>query len=118
MVEDNTPFNLLQNWKQKKYRKTNYENIHACYNELKYIRIKPKSNISLTPGFLSIVLKHPKEWVIQNFVLEDEVTFCNETHNVVYFVLRESLLSEEEKEHKLHLKNGIPKNEEKWEINI
>ena len=83
MVED-SPYQLLQSWKQKKYRKTNYENIHACYNDLKYIRIKPKSEITLTSGILSIVLKHPKE----------------------------------EKEYKLHIKNGVPTNEEKWEIDI
>ena len=104
--------------KQNKYIKTNYQNIHAFYNQLKYIRIKPKSNITLTPGLLSIVLKHPKEWVIQNFKLENEVTLCNETYNVIYFTLQECLLSKEEKEFKLHIKNGVPNDEEKWEINI
>jgi len=117
MVDDN-PYQLLQSWKQKKYRKTNYDNIHACYNDLKYIRIKPKSNITLSPGFMSIVLKHPKEWVIQNFKLENDITLCNETHNVIYFTLQECLLSEEEREYKLHIKNGVPTNEEKWEIDI
>tara|TARA_Y100001938_G_scaffold147581_1_gene229075 strand:- start:371 stop:727 length:357 start_codon:yes stop_codon:yes gene_type:complete len=118
MVEDNSPFNLLQKWKQKKYKKTNYENIHAYYNDVKYIRIKPKSNITLSPGFLSIILKHPTEWVMQNFKLESDVTLSNETNNVVYFTLEGCLLSKEDKEYKLHIKNGIPKNEEKWEIDI
>ena len=117
-MEEDSPYQLLQSWKQKKYRKTNYENIHACYNGLKYIRIKPKSEITLTSGVLSIVLKHPKKWVLQNFLLENHVTLCNETHNVIYFTLKESLLSKEVKEYKLHIKNGVPTNEEKWEIDI
>ena len=116
MVEDN--HQILQSWKNKTYRKTNYENVQDCYNEVKYVRMRPKSNITITPGFLSIIIKHPKEWVKQNFKLEQEVTLCNETHSVIYFTLEESLLSEEEREYKLHIKNGIPKDEEKWEIDI
>tara|TARA_A100000172_G_C3012512_1_gene100292 strand:- start:112 stop:468 length:357 start_codon:yes stop_codon:yes gene_type:complete len=118
MEEDKSPLELLKDWKNKLYRKTNYNNIYASYGDQKYIRMKPKSQISITPGFLYIILKHPKEYVKQNFKLERDVTLCNETHNVIYFSLEESLLSEEENDYKLHVKNGIPKNEEKWEIDI
>ena len=117
MVEDN-PFQILQTWKGKPYKRTNYENIYAFYDDQTYIRMKPYSQISLTPGYLHIIIKHPKEWVKQNFKLEKEVTLCNETHNIVYFSLKESLLSKEENNNKLHIKNGVPKNEEKWEIDI
>lgn len=113
MVEDNTPFNLLQNWKQKKYRKTNYENIHAFYENKKYIRMRSNSQISLTPGFLSIILKHPKEYVLECYQLQTDVVLKNETNNVMYFVLEDSLLSNEDNEIKLHIKKGIY-NEEEW----
>ena len=109
------PFEVLQDWKSKPYKRTNYENIHAFYGDQKYIRMKPKSQISLTPGFLHLIIKHPKEWVRQNLKLEEEVTLYNETHNVLYYTVIDSLISEEEKELKLHVKTGIPlENEEKW----
>jgi len=108
MVEDN-PFQLLQNWKNKPYQKTNYDNIHVFYGDLKYIRMKPKTQISLTPGFLHLIIKHPNKWVHQNFKLENEITLKNETHKVLYYTLIDSLLSNDEKEYKLHIKNGISK---------
>ena len=40
-----TPFEKLQDWKNKPYRRTNYENIYAFYDECKYIRMKPNSYI-------------------------------------------------------------------------
>lgn len=113
MVEDNH-FQLLQSWKSKPYKKTNYENIHAFYGDQKYIRMKPKTQISLTPGFLHIILKQPGEWKKQNIKLEEEVTLCNETHNILYYTVIDSLISDEEKQLKLHIKNGIPKDDEEW----
>tara|TARA_R100000734_G_C3215558_1_gene29031 strand:+ start:179 stop:517 length:339 start_codon:yes stop_codon:yes gene_type:complete len=109
-----SPLNILQDWKSKPYQKTNYENIHAYYGDQKYIRMKPKSQISLTPGFLHIIIKHPKEWVHQNFKLKDEVTLKNETPSILYYTLIESLISNDEKEYKLHVKNGVPKEDEEW----
>jgi len=108
------PFEILQDWRSKPYRRTNYENIHAFYGDKKYIRMKPKSEISLTPGFLHLIIKHPKEWVHQNFKLENEITLKNETHNILYYTLIESLISNDEKEYKLHVKNGVPKEDEEW----
>ena len=109
-----TPFNLLQNWKAKPYQKTNYENIQAFYGDQKYIKMKPKTHISLTPGFLHLILKQPKEWKQQNFKLEEEVTLYNETNNIIYYTLIDSLISDEEKQLKLHVKNGLPKENEQW----
>jgi len=109
------PFEILQDWRSKPYRRTNYENIHAFYGDKKYIRMKPKSEISLTPGFLHLIIKHPKEWVHQNFKLENEITLKNETHNILYYTLIESLISNNEKEYKLHVKNGVPKEDEEWQ---
>ena len=103
-----TPYDILQVWKKKPYQKTNYENIHACYENDKHYRIKPKSQITLTPGFVHFVIKKPKEWVQQNFKLEDDVTLHNETNNILYFTLKDSLLSDEEKNEKLYVKNGVP----------
>tara|TARA_E500000318_G_scaffold14868_1_gene15330 strand:+ start:633 stop:971 length:339 start_codon:yes stop_codon:yes gene_type:complete len=108
------PFEVLQDWKSKPYQRTNYENIHASYGDQKYIRMKPKSQISLTPGFLHLIIKHPKEWVRQNLKLEEEVTLYNETHNVLYYTVIDSLISDEEKQLKLHVKNGVPKDDEEW----
>jgi hypothetical protein len=110
-----TPFEKLQDWKNKPYRRTNYENIYAFYDECKYIRMKPKTNISLTPGLLHLIIKHPQQWVEQNFKLEDETTLCNETHSILYYQLIECLISDEEKELKLHVKNGI-ESKENWII--
>ena len=107
------PFHILQSWKSKKYSKTNYENIYAFYDDKKYIRMKPNSQISLTPGFLSIVLKHPKEYVLEGYQLQTDVVLKNETNNVMYFALEDSLLSNEDNEIKLHIKKGIY-NEEEW----
>ena len=60
-------FNILQDWKSKPYQKTNYDNIHAFYGDQKYIRMKPKTHITLTPGLLHLIIKYPKEWIQQNF---------------------------------------------------
>jgi len=109
-----SPLDTYNIWKSKPYQKTNYENIHAYYGDVKYIRMKPKSQISLTSGFLHLIIKHPKEWVHQNFKLEDEVTLKNETHNILYYTLIDSLISDDEKKYKLHVKNGIPKEDEEW----
>tara|TARA_S200000501_G_scaffold363639_1_gene394780 strand:+ start:803 stop:1132 length:330 start_codon:yes stop_codon:yes gene_type:complete len=103
------PFNILQDWKSKPYQKTNYDNIHAFYGDQKYIRMKPKTHITLTPGLLHLIIKYPKEWIQQNFKLDEEVTLHNETHNILYYTVIDSLISDEEKQVKLHVKNGIPK---------
>ena len=105
---------ILQHWKKQPYMKTNYDNIHAHYADHKYIRMKPKSQITLTPGLVFMIIKHPKQWVQQNFKLENDVTLHNETSNVLYFILKDSLLSNEEKNEKLHVKNGIPKGDDEW----
>ncbi len=103
------PFNILQDWKSKPYQKTNYDNIQAFYGDQKYIRMKPKTYITLTPGLLHLIIKYPKEWIQQNFKLDEEVTLHNETHNILYYTVIDSLISDEEKQVKLHVKNGIPK---------
>ena len=108
------PFEILQDWRSKPYQRTNYENIHAFYGDQKYIRMKPKSQISLTPGILHLIIKHPKEWVHQNFKLKNEITLKNETPSILYYTLIESLISNDEKKYKLHVKNGIPKEDEEW----
>tara|TARA_X000001388_G_scaffold32492_1_gene22978 strand:+ start:188 stop:526 length:339 start_codon:yes stop_codon:yes gene_type:complete len=108
------PLHILQHWKKQPYMKTNYDNIHAHYADHKYIRMKPKSQITLTPGLVFMIIKHPKQWVQQNFKLENDVTLHNETSNVLYFILKDSLLSNEEKNEKLHVKSGIPKGDDEW----
>jgi hypothetical protein len=110
-----SPSEILKKWKSKTYKKTNYENVHVCYADQKYIRIKPKSYITFTPGLLHIILKHPKEWIKQNFKLENEVTLHNETHNILYCSVIDSLLSNDEKELKLHVKNGLLEDIETWD---
>ncbi len=81
------PLDILQDWKAKPYQKTNYDNIHAFYGDQKYIRMKPKTHITLTAGLLHLIIKHPKEWVQQNFKIEEAVTLHNETHNILYYTL-------------------------------
>lgn len=109
-----TPFNILQNWKAKPYQKTNYENIQAFYGDQKYIKMKPKTQISLTPGVLKIILKQPKEWKHHNIKIDKELTLFNKTKNIMYFTLNESLFSDEEKELSLIIKNEAPKDNEEW----
>ena len=43
-----TAFDLLNIWKNKPYQKSNYENIHIYYGDQKYIRMKPKTQITLS----------------------------------------------------------------------
>ena len=90
------PLDELKSWKQKPYIKSNYDNIHIFYDDQKYIRMKPKTQIGLSPGFLHIILKKPGHWKKENIKIEGDVTLCNETHNVIYYTLIESLISDEE----------------------
>lgn len=111
MEEDKAPFLIYQEWKDKPYQKTNYENIHVFYGDQKYIRMKPHSQITLTPGFLHLIIKYPNEWVKQNIKLEDDATIQNETNNILYYTVIDSLFYDDDKELKLHIKNGIPPEE-------
>jgi len=108
------PLDILQEWKSKPYQKTNYENIHIFYGDCKYIKMKPQSQITLTPGFLHLIIKYPNEWVRQNIKLEDDATLQNETNDILYYTVIDSLISNEEKELKLHVKNGSPGENEQW----
>ena len=102
-----SPLQLLQVWKEKPFKKTNYENIKAFYDDYKYVKMKPNSQISLTEGLFHIILPHPGEWVKQNFKLERYVTLCNETNSFLYFTLKQSLIFDDEQDYKLHVKNGV-----------
>ena len=108
------PLEELKIWKQKPYMRSNYDNIHIFYDDQKYIRMKPKTQIGLSPGFLHLILKKPGHWKKENIKIEDDVTLCIETHNVIYYTLIESLISDEENKFKLHVKNGVPGDNEKW----
>ena len=101
------PLEELKIWKQKPYMKSNYDNIHIFYDDQKYVRMKPKTQISLSPGFLHLILKKPGHWAKENIKIECDVTLCNETHDVIYYTLIESLISDEDNEFKLYVKNGI-----------
>jgi len=107
-------FDLLNIWKNKPYQKSNYENIHIHYGDQKYIRMKPKTQITLSDGLMQIILKQPKDWKKQNIEIQGEVTLCNDTHNVIYYTLKGSLISNDDRECKLHVKNGIPQDNEQW----
>ena len=109
------PFDELNIWKQKPFIKSNYENIHIYYGDQKYVRMKPKTQIALTPGFLHLILKKPGSWQRENIKIEGDVTLCNDTHNVIYYTLLNSLLSNDNNEIKLHIKNGIPGDKEQWQ---
>ena len=109
------PLDELKSWKQKPYIKSNYDNIHIFYDDQKYIRMKPKTKIALTPGFLHLILKKPNNWERENIKIEGDVTLCNDTHSIIYYTLKESLLSNDDNEYKLHIKNGIPGDNEKWQ---
>lgn len=102
-----SPLDTYNTWKNKPFKKTNYDNIEAYYDRQKYIKMKPKSFIGLTPGFLHIIIKHPREWVQQNLKLEDEVTLYNETGKTIYYTIIDSLFFNEERDLKLHIKNGV-----------
>ena len=91
------PIELLNIWKKKPYQKSNYENIHIYYGDQKYVRMKPKTRITLSDGLMQIILKQPKDWKKQSIEIQGEVTLCNDTHNVIYYTLKESLISSDEK---------------------
>ena len=63
------PLEELKIWKQKPYMKSNYDNIHIFYDDQKYVRMKPKTQISLSPGFLHLILKKPGHWAKENIKL-------------------------------------------------
>jgi len=98
----------LREWKNKPYLNTNYENVKIFYDDLKYVKIDAKSQISLTEGILHLILKHPKEWVKQVFNLQKDVTLINQTHHPLYFCVEDSLISNDENNIRLEIKNGIP----------
>jgi len=102
----------LKYWKSKKFIDSNFENIKVCYEDCKYVKMNPKSFISLTPGFLNLIIKHPKEWVEQNFKLEEDTNLHNETNNYLYFTVKDSSFFMDKLNLKLHVKNGVPKENE------
>lgn len=106
------PLQILKQWKEKPYVKTNYKNVEVCYDDQKYVRLNMKSSIGISPGFITLIVKKANEYVMQVVKLEDEVELCNETANYLYFLINDSLLFEEHKKLKLHIKNGTPTQDE------
>ena len=52
----------------------------------------------------------------QNFKLEEDVTVVNETLQIIYFYVIDSLLSSTEVELKLYVKTGVLSEEEEWKL--
>jgi hypothetical protein len=98
----------LKEWKNKPYFNSNYKNIKIFYDDYKYIKMDPKTQISLTEGVLHLILKHPKEWVKQVFDLKKDVTLVNHTNRPLFFCVKNSLLYENENQLKLEVRNGVP----------
>jgi hypothetical protein len=105
--ENNQAFRDVVDW-----LKTNYENVEVCYDDQKYVKLNMKSSIGVSPGFITLIVKKANEYVMQVVKLEDEVELCNETANYLYFLINDSLLFEEHKKLKLHIKNGTPTQDE------
>jgi len=101
----------LKFFKERPYKKGNIEGINICYEDRKYVRLDPDASITVSPGYMYLILKKPKNWVIQHIKIEEEVTLVNETKKYMYFTLQDSLFDIEEKEFKLHIKSGIDPNE-------
>ena len=102
----------LNFFKKQPYRATNIEGVDISYGDRKYVRMKPKAQVTISSGLMHLILKKPKGWTIQNIKIEEEVTIVNETHKHMYYTLNEALFDPEEKEFKLHIKNGIDPNED------
>lgn len=98
----------LNYFKSKNYIKTNIEGVDVCYEDKKYVRMAPKTSVTLSPGFIYLIIKHPNEWVVQYIELQKEATLVNETGKYMYYTLQDSVFEEEEKQFKLHIKSGIP----------
>lgn len=101
----------LNFFKKRPYKKTNLEGISTCYEDRKYVRMDPEASVTLSPGFIYLILKKPENWVIQHIKIEEEVTLVNETKKYMYYTLQDSVFDVEEKELKLHIKSGIDPNE-------
>ena len=101
----------LKFFKERPYQKGNIDGVSICYQDRKYVRMDPEASITLSPGYICLILKKPKNWVIQHIRLEEEATLINETKKYMYFTLQDSLFDIEEKEFKLHIKSGIDPDE-------
>lgn len=101
----------LKFFKERPYQKGNIDGVSICYEDRKYVRMDPEASITLSPGYMQLILKKPKNWVIQHIKIEEEVTLINETKKYMYFTLQDSLFDIGEKEFKLHIKNGIDPDE-------
>jgi|TARA_E500000318_G_scaffold67983_1_gene62753 hypothetical protein len=97
----------LNYFKSKKYKKINIEGVEVCYDDKKYVRMAPKTSVSISPGSVYLIIKEPKEWVIKYIEIEKEATLVNETGKYMYFTLQNSVFEEEQKELKIHIKSGI-----------
>ena len=51
------PLQILKQWKEKPYVKTNYENVEVCYDDQKYVKLNMKSSIGVSPGFITLIVK-------------------------------------------------------------
>ena len=98
-------------FKERPYQKTNIEGIDICYEDRKYVRMDPKSSVTVSPGFMYLIIKKPKQWVAQYIKIEEEVTLVNETRKYMYYTLQDSVFDTGEKEFKLHIKSGIDPDE-------
>ena len=101
----------LNIFKNKKYKETNIEGIDVCYEDRKYVRMHPKTSITLSPGFVYLIMKKPKQWTIQYIELQTETTLVNETGKYMYYTLQDSVFDGDEKDFKLHIKSGIDPDE-------
>ena len=101
----------LKFFKERPYKKGNIEGISICYEDRKYVRMHPKKSITLSPGFVYLIMKKPKQWTIQYIELQTETTLVNETGKYMYYTLQDSVFDGDEKDFKLHIKSGIDPDE-------
>lgn len=110
------PLNTLNHWKNQPYKRTNYENIQVHYGDLKFIKMKPKSFIALTPGLLTLILKKKREWILQEVRINEEINLINDTSKVLYYTIEDSVFFDEEKELKVSVRPDIGEELKEGEI--
>lgn len=95
--------------RSRPYQKSNHEKIDVFYDQQTFLKMHPKSSITLSPGELFIILKKPEGLSAESHRILEEIKLINETNSIIYCVLTNCLFSENETKNTMHIKLGVEK---------
>tara|TARA_B100001057_G_C22866467_1_gene956694 strand:+ start:2006 stop:2356 length:351 start_codon:yes stop_codon:yes gene_type:complete len=99
-------------WKSQNYRSSNYDQLSVAYDyPLKHLKLKPKSSITLSEGKVYLIINHMNGLQKQEFDIEKDVTIHNHTFTDLYCAVEDSLISDEDVDFSITVKNGEKENE-------